>query len=103
MSLLQRQSSLDMAPPGLTPNYTDPVSRGPELVRVSIAMAAFAAVFVVMRFIVKIFMTKSPAWDDVFSLAALVSQWSITADHYSNHVSCAPSPALPLLASVRWQ
>ena len=73
MSLLQRQSPLELAPPGVTPNYIDPVSRGPELVRVSIALVSLAALFVAMRFIVKIFMTKSLAWDDAFSLAALVS------------------------------
>ena len=73
MLLFQRQSPLELAPPGVTPNYIDPVSRGPELVRVSIALVSLAAVFVATRFIVKIFMTKSPALDDVFSLAALVS------------------------------
>lgn len=109
MSLLQRQSPLELAPPGVTPNYIDPVSRGPELVRVSIALVSLAAVFVAMRFIVKIFITKSPAWDDVFSLAALVSLsegWrkvEPTVNSFSYEISCARSPALPLHASVRWQ
>lgn len=109
MSLLQRQSPLELAPPGVTPNYIDPVSRGPELVRVSIALVSLAAVFVAVRFIVKIFMTKSPAWDDAFSLAALVSLsegWckvEPTVDPFSYDISCARSRALPLHASVRWQ
>ena len=73
MSLSPRQNSLSKPPPGVTPNYVDPVSRGPKLVAVSTALVSLAFLVVTLRLATKLHVTKIFSLDDFFSVAALVS------------------------------
>ena len=74
MLVLPRQNALSYPPPGVTPNYVDPVSRGPQLEAVSIALLVVAFLFVMTRLATKIYVTRSLGADDFFSVAALVCQ-----------------------------
>ena len=52
------------APPGVTPNYTNPDSIGNEIVVESMTLIAFATVFVALRMFMKLRVIKKHGWDD---------------------------------------
>lgn len=53
-----------MFPPGVVPNYIDPISRGWKAVDAALVSLIFAAFFVVLRLFTKFKITHSPGWDD---------------------------------------
>ena len=55
-----------------TPNYTDPVTRGPALFITNIVFLALAAVAVFLRLYTRAYVRKWWAWDDAFVFAAFV-------------------------------
>ena len=53
-----------LPPPGVTPNFVDPSSTGPELVRTSLVTGGITLAVVVARWIIKLSVTKNVGWDD---------------------------------------
>lgn len=51
-------------PPGVVPNYVNPVSRGHEATDAALVSLTFAAVFVALRLFTKFCVTYVPGWDD---------------------------------------
>jgi hypothetical protein len=58
-----------------TPNYIDPVTRGPGLLIVNIVFSALAFIVVALRLYTRVWITRSLGMDDVFVFAALVRCW----------------------------
>ncbi|KAF2878216.1 hypothetical protein BDV95DRAFT_533460 [Massariosphaeria phaeospora] len=61
------------APPGVTPNFIDPPSRGIEMVSVSITMTLLTLFAIVARVYTKMFITKGFDWGDYFAIGALIT------------------------------
>ncbi|KAI9887104.1 MAG: hypothetical protein M1823_001094 [Watsoniomyces obsoletus] len=72
-------------PPGVTPNFVDPYSRG-QVVRISTAVSiSLAALFVCMRIYSRAFIVRKLWWDDYTSILALLMgiAWSGVTVKYS--------------------
>ncbi|KAI9883561.1 MAG: hypothetical protein M1823_004659 [Watsoniomyces obsoletus] len=59
-------------PPGLVPNYDNPVTRGHHITNVSLAFGILAFIVVTLRVITKVFLVRGFGWDDVLSVFALL-------------------------------
>jgi hypothetical protein len=64
--------TLSGLPPGVTPNFIDPPTRGILMVGVSISMVLLSTFVVLGRAYTKAFVTKSFDWSDYFAFGALV-------------------------------
>ncbi len=51
-------------PPGVVPNYVNPVSRGYQATDAALVPLVFAAVCVALRVLTKLRITHTPGWDD---------------------------------------
>lgn len=51
-------------PPGVTPNFTNPLSNQNKIIDVNIAGLVFVLVFFAMRIYTRTFITRSLGWDD---------------------------------------
>lgn len=51
-------------PPGVTPNFVDPETRAPYAIIAHTIALSLATIFVAMRMYTKIWITRSPGWDD---------------------------------------
>lgn len=58
-----------------TPNYIDPITRGPGLLIVNVVFSALALTIVALRLYTRTWITRSVGVDDVFVLIALVSRF----------------------------
>lgn len=56
-----------------TPNYTDPVERGPGVLITNIVMLAIAFVVTLLRLYTRLRITSSPGIDDILIIIAMVS------------------------------
>lgn len=59
-------------PPGVVPNYEDPVSRAGQLLATNIACLTIAGIFVSLRLYSQIYLVKKVAWDDLTCVLALL-------------------------------
>lgn len=51
-------------PPGVVPNFVNPVSRGSYLITVNAVLLSITTLFVLMRFYTRIFLARAIGWDD---------------------------------------
>jgi hypothetical protein len=56
-----------------TPNYNNPVTRGPALLVVNSVFLGLSSIFVLLRIHVRCFVVKKFSWDDLFICIGLVS------------------------------
>lgn len=56
--------SASFIPPGVVPNYVNPVSRGYEATDAALTSLVFAALCVALRICTKFRITRAPGWDD---------------------------------------
>ena len=56
--------SATVVPPGVVPNYVNPISRGYQATDAALVSLLFAAVFVALRIFTKACVTHALGWDD---------------------------------------
>ena len=63
-----------IAPPnGITPNFVNPYTRGPEQIEVTSVILGLVIIFFINRCYVKLWLMKKVSWDDATLLVAMVS------------------------------
>lgn len=76
-------------------------SRGPELFAVAITFVSLAAITVILRTYVRVFLVKAFGWDDAWMIIALVSSIAMVHSLFTNMLSSAFSHPLRRLCDRR--